>query len=421
MDAPETIGHHSGNKFTASCHTESSAAGSVMPNAAPMNAPDRFRSAMHHPVSSWPPVGQEEHYRALLAQIGSEVGASLSTALERVNALATTGKIDRPALRALRDEIELARRVGMMGQQLARFASGRIRQSPETLSLTQMARDVLMQRGREIGARAIDMRQALRPVDVIADATLLHSLLQALVDWVLEHAQANLEFRIDLAPWPPRARLSCHFSNQKPSLADSRVVARNDAEPMASALDTMSWRLVQQIAWALKLELERSDTPDGRIAVTIEFPQTVSEELEGVTAVEIDQGFGVSDNSKPLAGSQVLVLAVRRDLRTDIREATRHMGLVVDFVNSVDEAEEFCRESLPQAIIYESALSGQRFDALRRSVEHELPGFVFIEIAEEGNSFVLSNHGDREHATVGRDAVLASLPSALIFELSKSM
>ncbi|MBT9599186.1 MAG: hypothetical protein IV094_24660 [Vitreoscilla sp.] len=386
-----------------------------------MNAPDRFRPDMLNPVAPWPPQGQEEHYRALLAQVGSEIGASLSTALERVTTLATTGKIDRPGLRALRDEIELARRVGMMGQQLARFASGRIRQSPETLSLTQMARDVLMQRGREIGAREIDMRQALRPVEVIVDATLLHALLQALVDWVLEHAQANLEFRIDLAPWPPRARLSCHFSHLRPAPADSRVVARNDAEPSASSLDTLSWRLVQQIAWALKLELERLDTPDGRTAVTIEFPQTVSEELEGVTAVEIDQGFGVSDNSKPLAGSQVLVLAVRRDLRTDIREATRHMGLVVDFVSSVDEAEEFCRESLPQAIIYESALSGQRFDALRRSVEHELPGFVFIEIAEEGNSFALSNHGDREHATVGRDAVLASLPSALIFELSKSM
>lgn len=369
----------------------------------------------------WPPEGHEEHYRALLAQIGSEIGVALSSALERVTALATTGKIDRPGLRSLRDEIELARRVGMMGQQISRFASGRIRQSPETLSLTQMARDVLMQRGREIGAKGIEVRQAMRPVDVIVDATLLHALLQALVDWALEHAHANLEFRIDLRPWPPHARLSCHFSHRPPAEVDADVVARNDVDPPPDALDTLGWRLVQQIAWALKLGLERLDGPEGIAAVTIEFPQTVSDQIEGVTAIEIDQGFGVSDNSKPLAGSHVLVLAVRRDLRTEIREATRHMGLVVDFVSSVEEAEEFCRDALPQAVVYESALCGQRFGKLRSGIEADVPGFVFIEIAEEGDGFQLSNEGKHQHATLGRNAVADSLPTALIFELSRTM
>ncbi|HEX5688102.1 MAG TPA: hypothetical protein VFY73_29130 [Ideonella sp.] len=370
---------------------------------------------------TWPPEGQEEHYRALIAQIGSEIGVSLSSALERVTALATTGKIDRPGLKALRDEIELARRIGMMGQQLARFASGRIRQSPEALSLTQMTRDVLVQRGREISARGIDVRQAMRPIDVIVDATLLHALLQALVDWTMEHAQANLEFRIDLRPWPPHARLSCHFSHRPPAEVNGDAFTHTDGDTPIDQLDTMSWRLVQQIAWALKLGLERVDGPEGIAAVTIEFPQTVTDQMEGVTAIEIDQGFGVSDNSKPLAGAQVLVLAGRRDLRSDIREATRHMGLVVDFVSSVDEAEEFCRDALPQAVIYESALAGQRFDRLRSSIEVDVPHFVFIEIAQEGNTFALSNEGDRQHATLGREAVLASLPSALIFELSRTL
>ena len=386
-----------------------------------MNAPDRLHSAMRAENAPWPPEGHEEHFRALIAQIGSEIGVSLSSALERVTTLATTGKIDRPSLKALRDEIELARRVGMMGQQLARFASGRIRQSPETLSLTQMARDVLMQRGREISAKSIEVRQAMRPVDVIVDATLLHSLLQALIDWALEHAEANLEFRIDLRPWPPHARLSCHFSHRPPAEVGADVVTRSDVDPAPDALDTLSWRLVQQIAWALKLGLERLDGPEGIAAVTIEFPQTVCEQIEGVTAVEIDQGFGVSDNSKPLAGSQVLVLATRRDLRTEIRETTRHMGLMVDFVSSVEEAEEFCRDALPQAVIYESALGGQRFGKLRASIEADVPNFVFIEIAEEGDGFQLSNEGKHQHATLGRNAVTDSLPTALIFELSRTM
>lgn len=386
-----------------------------------MNAPDRLSAVMRADRQPWPPEGPEEHYRALIAQIGSEIGASLSSALERVTTLAATGKIDRPGLRALRDEIELARRVGMVGQQLARFASGRIRQSPETLSLTQLARDVLLQRGREASAKGLEIRQAMRPVDVIADATLLHSLLQALVDWMLEHAAADVEFRIDLRPWPPHARLSCHFCHRAAAGVDAAVVARNDSPEGSETLDTLSWRLVQQIAWALKLGLERHDGPDGIAAVSVEFPQTVCEQLEGVTAVEIDQGFGVSDNSKPLAGAQVLVLAQRRDLRTDIREATRHMGLVVDFVSSIEEAEEFCRDALPQALVYESSLGGARFQKLRGNIESDLPGFAFIEVAAEGTGFTLSNEGSRQHAIIGREAVLASLPSALIYELSRTM
>jgi hypothetical protein len=386
-----------------------------------MNAPERLPSTMRATNAPWPSEGQEEHFRALVAQIGSEIGCPLSSALERVTELAATGKIDRSGLRALRDEIERARRVGMIGQQLARFASGRIRQSPETVSLTQMLRDVLLQRGREISGRGIDLRQAMRPVEVIVDATLLHTLLQSLIDWTLEHAVAQLEFRIDLRPWPPHARLSCHFSHRPAAEVDDGVAASHDVDVAPQALDTLSWRLVQQIARSLKLGLERHDGPEGIAAVTIEFPQTVTEQMEGVTAVEIDQGFGVSDNSKPLAGAHVLVLALRRDLRNDIREATRHMGLVVDFVGSIEEAEEFCRDALPQAVIYESSLSGQRFERLRKGIDGEVPGFAFIEIAQEGQSFALSNEGDRQHATLGREAVLSSLPSALIFELSRTM
>lgn len=390
-----------------------------------MNAPHPISPALRAEAAAWPAGPAEERYRGLIAQIGSEIGLSLSSALERVNALATTGTIDRAGLRCLREEIELARRVGMMGQQLARFASGRIRQSPETLGLTQMAREVLVQRGREFGARAIEVRQALRPVDVVVDATLLHTLLHALLDWTLEHAHDSVEFRVDLRPWPRQARLSCHFSHAAPREADRAVVARHDGEdalPASAQLDTLSWRLVQQIAWTLQLDIERLEQPDGTTAVSLGFPRTAGEPMEGVSAVEIDQGFGVSDNSKPLAGAQLLVIVARRDLRADIRQATRHMGLVVDFVGSVEEAQEFCRDTLPQAIVYESALSGQRFERLRADVEAELPGFVFIEITQEGDGFALSSpEGGRSHATVGREAVLAALPSALIFELSRAL
>src|ERR1700743_2683935 len=300
------------------------------------------RSTMNDPVYDKPPPEPDEaHWREIIGQIGTEVGLPLSAALERVTVLATTGKIDRAGLRMLREEIERARRAGMIGQQLARFASGRIRQTPEQISVTQMLREVLLQRGREATARQIEISQALKPAEVVADATLLYALMQAVVDWSLDLARKNLEFKIEIKAWPPYARLSARFSHGSSDASDRLTPV---GTPLPS-LDSMSWRLVQQISWTLDLVLERtvsrSETP-----LTIEFPRTVHDEIEGVSVVEIDQGFGVSENSKPLAGSHVLVVAGSRDMRPLIKESIRQMGRVVDFVNSVEEAEEFFRDAL---------------------------------------------------------------------------
>jgi hypothetical protein len=355
------------------------------------------------------------HWRDIIGQIGTEIGSPLSAALERVTVLATTGKIDRAGLRMLREEIERARRAGMIGQQLARFASGRIRQSPEQINVTQMLREVLLQRGREATARQIEISQALKPAEIVVDATLLYALLQAVVDWSLDLARKSLEFKVDVKAWPPYARLTVHFEHASSDASDRLSPV---GTPL-SALDSMSWRLVQQISWTLGLVLERSDSLT-ETTLTIEFPRTIHDEIEGVSVVEIDQGFGVSDNSKPLAGSHVLVVAGGREMRSLIKESIRHMGLLVDFVNSVEEAEEFCRDALPHAIIYESVLANDRFHRLHVGISSEMPSFVFIEVAPEGNALQLST-GSRDGARIGREAVMQSLPSALIFELSRTL
>lgn len=358
----------------------------------------------------------EGHWREIIGQIGTEVGLPLSAALERVTVLATTGKIDRAGLRMLREEIERARRAGMIGQQLARFASGRIRQSPEQISVTQMLREVLLQRGREATTRQIEISQALKPAEVVVDATLLYALMQAVVDWSLDLAQKKLEFKLDVKAWPPYARLSVRFAHASSDASDRLTPV---GTPLPS-LDSMSWRLVQQISWTLGLVMDRI-VADDETTLTLEFPRTVHDEIEGVSVVEIDQGFGVSDNSKPLAGSHVLVVAGGREMRSLIKESIRHMGLLVDFVNGVEEAEEFCRDALPHAIIYESVLAGDRFHKLRVSISSEMPNFVFIEVAPEGSALQLSTSGQEGGARIGRDAVMQSLPSALIFELSRTL
>jgi len=375
------------------------------------------RGTMTEQASDMPRQEPDEgRWREIIGQIGTEVGLPLSAALERVTVLATTGKIDRAGLRMLREEIERARRAGMIGQQLARFASGRIRQSPEQISVTQMLREVLLQRNREATARQIEISQALKPAEVVVDATLLYALMQAVVDWSLDLAQKKLEFKLDIKAWPPYARLTVRFAHASSDATDRLTPV---GTPLPS-LDTMSWRLVQQISWTLGLTMDRSVSED-ETTLTIEFPRTIHDEIEGVSVVEIDQGFGVSDNSKPLAGSHVLVVAGGREMRSLIKESIRHMGLLVDFVNGVEEAEEFCRDALPHAIVYESVLAGDRFQKLRNGISAEMPSFVFIEVAPEGGALQLSTNRPDNGARIGRDAVMQSLPSALIYELSRTI
>ena len=357
-------------------------------------------------------VDGTEAWRELTAQIGREVAGPLSSALERVIQLTTTGRIDRPGLRLLRTEIERARRIGIVSQQLARFTSKRLRQSHERLNLASTLQAALAYRQREIASRGIHVKQSTRPIEVLVDPAMLFSLLNAMLDWALESARSTVDLRVDLKSWPVHGRISCSFTHAG---ADDSAP---DGAP-AAALDSLNWHLVTQIARAMGLELGREDDPT-RAKLVLVFPRTVNDELEGMSAVELDHGDGSSLNSKPLAGSQVLVVAARREVRVQVRNAIANMGLVVDFVGSVEEAVDFCRDGLPHAIIFEAALRGERLDQLAEDLRADLPSFSFLEIVEEGNAFEISGFNGMSHARVGRDGLAHSLPSALVFELSKS-
>jgi CheY-like chemotaxis protein len=358
------------------------------------------------------PQVDPERWHALVSQIGAEIAAPLTAALERINALTSTGQIDRRGLRELRHEVEAARQAGMIGQQLTRFASGRLRQSHERLQLAEVVNGVLAHRSRETQARGVVLRPSLKPAEVIVDASLLFSLLNSVIDWSLANAHSRVELAIDIKQSPTHARLHCRFANLPTDALDAT------APP--NGLDSLAWRLLEQTAWTMGLVVERTDD-DGITALTLEFPGTVSNDLEGLSALDINDGFAPSSNSQPLAGSHVLVVASRREMRVLIRDALRNMSLIVDFVNSVDEAVSFCREGLPHAIIIEAIQNGERFAAFRDDITDEVPGFVFIEILEEGSVFEMSGFNAAGMARIGRDVVASSLPSALVFELSKAL
>ncbi len=356
----------------------------------------------------------DERWHQLVSEIGVEIAAPLTAALERINALIATGRIDRAGLRALRDEVEQARQIGMIGQQLTRFASGRVRQSHERLQLADVLKNVLAHRARETQARGITLKPSLKPADVIVDASLLFSLLNTTIDWALANAHSFIEFTIDFKTWPIHARIICRFAHRP---ADEP--GDGSGQDVLPRLNSLAWRLLEQTAWTMGLVIERKDE-GGNTTLVLEFPRTVNEAVQAVTATELDDE-SISTNSKALAGSHVLVIASRRELRVEIRDALRNMNLLVDFVGSVKEAAGFCKEGLPHAIIIESIQLGERFNAFRDEILAEVPDFVFIEIIEEGSTFEMSGLNGATVARVGRAVIGSSLPAALMFELSKGL
>jgi|EndMetStandDraft_4_1072995.scaffolds.fasta_scaffold16874_3 hypothetical protein len=374
---------------------------------------DRAAAPAHRDAGHEPDEG--DHWRDVVNELSAEMATPLTSALERVTTLAGTGRIDRVSLRCLVEELQKARAISIAGQQLGRLASGRLRQTHERLPLTQTLKDVLTQRAAETQARGIHIKQVLKPADVIVDASLLFSLFNALLDWSLLHAQSTIEYRIDIKTWPTHARLVSKFAYQPEDQADLPPATVEEGSP----LDSIAWRLLEQTAWTMGLPIERK-IEGSHVTLSIEFPRTVSEQLEGLSILELDRGFAPSARTKPLAGSHVLVVASRRDVRIQVRDAVRNMGLLVDFVTSIEEARDFCRSGLPHAIVVESVLRGDRFNDLRNEVDSAGGDVVFIEIIEEGNAFEISGFGGLSMARVGRDAILTSLPSALMFELSKT-
>lgn len=361
------------------------------------------------------PDSDDERWHELVSQVGSEIAGPLTAALERIHVLTATGKIDRAGLRALRDEVEQARQAGMIGQQLTRFASGRVRQSHEVLQLEEVLKGVLALRTRETQARGIALKPQLKSARIIVDGSLLFSLLNATLDWALANAHAHIDFTIDFKTWPAHARLTCRFAHRP---ADQNEEEAPSALP--PRLDSLTWRLIEQTAWTMGLVVDRKDVA-GITTLVLEFPKTAGEDMEGLSATEVDDASSQSGNSKALAGSHVLVIASRREMRVLIRDALRNMSMLVDFVSSVDEATSFCREGLPHAIIVESIQKGGRFSTFRDEILIEVPNFVFIEILEQGSTFEMSGTNGATMARIGRDVVAASLPAALMFELSRGL
>jgi hypothetical protein len=353
----------------------------------------------------------------IVQQLGAEIAGPLSAALQQIQDLATTGQIDRRGLRLLRRAVDDARTAGMLGQQLARLASGRLRLTRERQHLTQVLRSVLAQRSRETQARGVQVRQSLKPVEIWADGALLFALLNALMDWALANTHSSVDLRLDLTPWPVKARLSCRFAHRSLDL----LADETRPEPGTPGLDSLAWKLLEQTAITLGV-LPLREQEAGITLLTLEFTQLAPDEApppdstQGRLEAEAERMEG---NSRPLAGCQLLILSANRELLAEAHSAARHMGMLVDVVGSVAEAEQFCREGLPHALLFDAAMMSKALLHLAAGITRDAPDFAFVQMFDGEHRTQLSTATGDGMARISRRHLREALPSLLMFELSK--
>ena len=352
---------------------------------------------------------------ALVSEFGADVAGPLTAALERIDSLTASGRITRADLRALREEVQQARQAGMLGQQLTILASGGLRHSPERLVLDEAVQSVLGRRANDMTDRTVTVVAASERSEVIVDPTLLFSLLNTLFDWALGNAAGRCEFKTGPGSAQGYVQLECRF---EANLDEGTLIDPTDPV-RPRRLNALTWRMLEQTSAAMGLVVRQQAETNG-IGLTLQFIRAAPEAQPPIEFASAGVDQVDSQQPRPLAGTQVLVISSRRDMRVQIRDTLRHMGLMIDFVSSVNEAAQFCDSGAPDAVIIESIQRGERFARFREELSAQSPGVAFIEIVEHGQMFEKSGFGGVALGRVGRDVIDSALPAALLHELSKS-
>ena len=335
--------------------------------------------------------------------------ANMQKALEEIN---NTQHLSLTNMMVLRSGVELANGLAMQSQQIARLAGGRLRQSHEKLKLDVLLSTALQERAEKFRSLGVEIFQRIHPVEVIVDAGLLYSLIEAALDWACGLGR-KLTVTLEIKNWPEHGLLI---------LKTSYVVGNLHADHEAgySSEDTVGWYLINAISVAMGLSINRiaSNTDT---SLVIEFTRTVKR-LSGLTAVEMQTSpESMYGDSRAMAGSRLLVITDDARLQAEIRSICRGTGLVVDCVLNAEQGIRFCELQLPHLVIIDQFMRGYMFDQLYEDLRKTDPNFPFIEIASAANTLEMAGWTSDTMSRLSRDVMGRHLAESIVMELSKLM
>lgn len=347
----------------------------------------------------------DSHWPALVAGLAGQVTEGVSLLQHHLDQLLGKERLSSLEHRLLTVLVERIKLAGVSAQQIQRFYGGRIRQSHEKVDMADLVESVLQERKGEMGAVGIVLRRKLKPVDVLIDPTVAHTLVNAVLDWSAPFGN-RVDVRLDLNHWPPHARL--------------QVRASSDGLPPSSAAspDNLSWMLMRQIAHtAGGIELTREITEEGA-SLTLMFTRTV-QAVDGISAVDLSDEHSTTFRS--LQGVYVLTISPSLQIRAAVRDALREIGIASDSVVNLQQAREAIRARMPNLVVIDAELKGDDFEVFHRDVLREVFELPFVEISPDDSSFDMSGFGEYSMAKVGRGNIREALGTAVMFELAKMM
>ncbi len=351
------------------------------------------------------PWSLDEHWPDLVASLADQITVGVSSLQNGLDLLLAKGRITTLEHRALSIPTERLKMAGISTQQINRFYGGRIRQSHEKVEMAQLVEGILQERKNELGVLGIELRRKLKPVEVLIDPTVAYTFANAVLDWGLPFGN-RIDVRMDMNAWPKHARLQVRVSN-------------DGVPPSSSAmLDSLSWVLIRQIAQtAGGIEIDREITDEG-VSFTAMFTRTV-QAVDGISAVELSDDH--SSMFKSLSGIYVLTVSPALQIRADVRDALREIGVLSDSVVDFEQARQAVRSRMPNLIIVDSEIKGDAFESFRRELLREVFEFPFLEISPDDSSFDMSGFDELSMAKVGRGNIREALGTAVMFELAKMM
>ncbi|AOW11793.1 hypothetical protein LPB72_20130 [Hydrogenophaga crassostreae] len=347
----------------------------------------------------------DDHWPELVGGLADQFTESVSSLQHQFDQLLSAGRISKQEHRAMSIPAERIKLAGVSAQQINRFYMGRIRQTHEKVDMSQLVEGVLQERKQELATLGIALRRKLKPVEVLIDPTVAHTFVNAVLDWSLPFGN-RVDMRLDLNAWPQHARFL--------------VRVANDGAPPSSAAssDSLSWMLIRQIALvAGGIEIDRTLSDDG-VTFTAMFTRTV-QAVDGISAVDLSDDH--SSMFKSLSGTYVLTISPSLQIRADVRDALREIGISSDSVVDFQQARDVIKSRMPNLIVVDSEIKDDEFDEFRRAVLREVFEFPFVEISPDDSSFDMSGFGEFSMAKVGRGNIREALGTAVMFELAKMM
>lgn len=279
------------------------------------------------------------------------------------------------------------------------------------VALHDLVAQRLARRRQDLHRQGIELRQHLRPVEVLADPQAVTELIDAALAWASSPG-ARLMVRLELQNWPERALLSLR-ATPAVHLAGERPVRPPDGP---------CWDRLSRAARTVDVQMRRAPA-DEPVVLTLEFARTVKH-VSPLTALDVDRlishdTWQMTLGGKSITGARVLLVTTDASLASAVQAVCTGLALALERVADSTQAARSCELSPPQVIILDAGCNDAAFQQLYSDLVREEMLFPVIEIGREETIPTIAGwHGESIHR-IGRDAVRSMLPAALALALAR--